>query len=299
MLCYVYRREDSGVDRVKRTSGRRHQVPAVWRLPKKLPPPKLLAFRHRHLALQLSTTTAATMSKAITVAYALDPPSSIDAAAVGQPQSGELSFPIIPAAPTRSTTASYYTAASASLKEAQAKANEVFTAWKDAIGDAEKHKENVGKVGKGQGKAARMMAANKAAEAAFDSNAAEDESEDEDGVDLAEAGACEYTPLYYEERWRGRHSAMATSTLISRVVLEADELTKEIALHPDRHDPVGGSVAGVLERTSAVRESALVAKAAEAWADERARPRHVRPRPITMMPAACRVHAVSSARVLA
>lgn len=128
------------------------------------------------------------MSSAISFTYTLDPPASIDASAVGQPKSGEHSFPVTPGA-GRSATASYYTAASASLKEAQVKANEVFTAWKDSIGDAEKHKENTGKVVKGQGKTARMMAANKAAEAAFD--AAEDDESDEDGVDLAEAGACE------------------------------------------------------------------------------------------------------------
>lgn len=130
-------------------------------------------------------------SKIISFTYSLDPPAGIDESAVGQPKSGEHSFTIEPAPPTRSATASYYTAASASLKEAQVKANEVFTAWKDAIGDAEKHKENLGKVSKGQGKTARMMAANKAAEAAFDAAGEEDES-DEDGVDLQEAGTvCE------------------------------------------------------------------------------------------------------------
>lgn len=127
----------------------------------------------------------------LTFTYSLDPPASIDVSAVGQPKAGEHTFPIDPAPPSRSATASYYTAASVSLKEAQVKANEVFTAWKDAIGDTEKHKENTGKVVKGQGKAARMMAANKAAEAAFDA-AGEDDESDEDGVDLQEAGACEF-----------------------------------------------------------------------------------------------------------
>ncbi|GMK55537.1 hypothetical protein CspeluHIS016_0205930 [Cutaneotrichosporon spelunceum] len=123
---------------------------------------------------------------AVSFSYTLDPPAGI--AAPGQPSAGEHSFPITPGV-GRSKTEAYYTAASAALKVAQAEANEVFTAWKDAVGDAEKHKENTGNVGKGQGKAARMMAANKAAEAAFD--AQEDEDEDEDGVDLSEAGASE------------------------------------------------------------------------------------------------------------
>jgi hypothetical protein len=125
---------------------------------------------------------------AISFSYTLDPPAGISAPA--QPQAAEHSFPITPGA-GRSKTEAYYTAASAALKGAQAQANEVFTAWKDAVGDAEKHKENAGNVGKGQGKAARMMAANKAAEAAFD--AQEEDESDEDGVDLAEAGACELT----------------------------------------------------------------------------------------------------------
>ncbi|BEJ15921.1 hypothetical protein CspHIS471_0505260 [Cutaneotrichosporon sp. HIS471] len=87
----------------------------------------------------------------ITLAYTLDPPAGITAPA---PTKDEHSFAISPGA-GRSNTEAYYAAASAALKSAQAQANEVFTAWKDAVGDAEKHKENVGNVGKGQGKAAR------------------------------------------------------------------------------------------------------------------------------------------------
>ncbi|TXT14891.1 uncharacterized protein COLE_01084 [Cutaneotrichosporon oleaginosum] len=123
---------------------------------------------------------------AVSFSYALEPPAGITAPA--EPKAAKHSFPVVPGA-GRSATEAYYTAASAALKSAQAQANEVFSAWKDAVGDAEKHKENPGNVGKGQGKASRMMAANKAAEAAFD--AQEEDESDEDGVDLAEAGACE------------------------------------------------------------------------------------------------------------
>ncbi|BEJ08465.1 hypothetical protein CcaverHIS641_0505590 [Cutaneotrichosporon cavernicola] len=87
----------------------------------------------------------------ITLAYTLDPPAGITAPA---PPKDEHSFAISPGA-GRSNTEAYYAAASTALKSAQVQANEVFTAWKDAVGDAEKHKENVGNVGKGQGKAAR------------------------------------------------------------------------------------------------------------------------------------------------
>lgn len=46
----------------------------------------------------------------------------------------------------------------------------VLSPWKEAVGDVEKVKENPGKVEKGQGKAARLMAAAKADEVSDESD---------------------------------------------------------------------------------------------------------------------------------
>ncbi|KAL1406429.1 hypothetical protein Q8F55_008128 [Vanrija albida] len=119
------------------------------------------------------------MSEAISFTYSLDPPASVPASSathngVPVPTSGTESFPITPGHSSRSATHAFYTDASTQLLAVQARINEVLTAWKDAIGDAEKHKEATGKVAYGQGKAQRLMAANKADEVE------DDEDEDED-----------------------------------------------------------------------------------------------------------------------
>ncbi|WOO83971.1 uncharacterized protein LOC62_05G007488 [Vanrija pseudolonga] len=125
------------------------------------------------------------MSKAISFTYSLDPPASVPAASathngVPVPTSGGESFPITPAQSSRSATHAFYTDASAQLLAVQARVNEVLTAWKDAIGDAEKHKEATGKVAYGQGKAQRLMQANKADEAAADDDEEEEDEESDE-----------------------------------------------------------------------------------------------------------------------
>jgi hypothetical protein len=122
----------------------------------------------------------------VSFSYALSPPDSIPAssavhAGTPVPASGSASVPL-PSAdsvdPALSATEAFYARAAPALRDAQARLMEVLTAWKDAVGDAEKHKEATGKVKFGQGKAARMMAADRAAEAAED--AAKDGDEDSD-----------------------------------------------------------------------------------------------------------------------
>lgn len=94
-------------------------------------------------------------SKSIVLSYALaDPP--LKSAAPPNPMTQETLFPIdTPANP--STYASFYASSSAAVLQAQRDLNEHLTAWKDAIGDAEKAKEDMGQVAYGKGKAARMM----------------------------------------------------------------------------------------------------------------------------------------------
>ncbi|CAD6582161.1 MAG: hypothetical protein TREMPRED_003227 [Tremellales sp. Tagirdzhanova-0007] len=103
-------------------------------------------------------------SKHITLSYTIIPPADLNAADVKLgsilvPASAELTFPIpaINSAP-RSPTSAYYESASSALREAQSSLNDHLTPWKVAIGDREKSKEDLGKVGYGKGRAARMSA---------------------------------------------------------------------------------------------------------------------------------------------
>jgi hypothetical protein len=74
----------------------------------------------------------------------------------------------------------YYNAAAAVIREAQTALNSKLTSWKDAIGDLEKHKEDLGKVAHGQGRAARMTAeAESAASSGMAGNGEDDEEEDD------------------------------------------------------------------------------------------------------------------------
>jgi hypothetical protein len=118
----------------------------------------------------------------ITVTYTLQPPAGI-AAPTDSPAQLErpITLPTQSSSDTTSTqgeTKTYYSSLSSAVLEAQATLNQHLTAWKDAIGDAEKAKEDMGKVGFGKGKAARMMLASKAAEAQVDGEDDEDEDED-------------------------------------------------------------------------------------------------------------------------
>ncbi|KIR62349.1 hypothetical protein I312_103081 [Cryptococcus bacillisporus CA1280] len=104
--------------------------------------------------------------QSIFVSYNLYPPAETPQPTAGPssqpvPSSATFSFPIPPPslktkASTLSTTTQYYTSASAALLASQATLNEKLTYWKDAIGDREKAKEDVGAVGFGRGKAMMM-----------------------------------------------------------------------------------------------------------------------------------------------
>ncbi|KAE8539573.1 hypothetical protein D1P53_004675 [Cryptococcus gattii VGV] len=104
--------------------------------------------------------------QSIFVSYNLYPPAETPQPTAGPssqpvPSSATFSFPIPPPslktkASTLSATTQYYTSASAALLASQGTLNEKLTYWKDAIGDREKAKEDVGAVGFGRGKAMMM-----------------------------------------------------------------------------------------------------------------------------------------------
>ncbi|WVQ84867.1 hypothetical protein IAT38_007030 [Cryptococcus sp. DSM 104549] len=113
-------------------------------------------------------------SKAISISYTLQPPQgtaqpshphdpTTDSPATPIPATSTLLFPIptLPASPTTPTksqlsaTTQYYTTTSAALLAAQTALNGVLTGWKDAVGDAEKGKEEAA-AGFGRGKAMVM-----------------------------------------------------------------------------------------------------------------------------------------------
>ena len=103
-------------------------------------------------------------TKNITLSYTIIPPADLSAADVKLgnipvPATAEHTLPI-PAinSSSRSPTSTYYESASLALRNAQRFVNEHLTPWKDAIGDREKSKEDLGKVGYGKGRAARMSA---------------------------------------------------------------------------------------------------------------------------------------------
>ncbi|WWD19505.1 hypothetical protein CI109_103966 [Kwoniella shandongensis] len=112
--------------------------------------------------------------KTITITYNLFPPSSTSQPTAGpsaQPvaSSSSFTFPIEPtsssmtaqnaASTSGSATSQYYASASPALLQAQTTLNETLTYWKDAIGDAEKSKEDLGKVAHGKGRATMMSLA--------------------------------------------------------------------------------------------------------------------------------------------
>jgi hypothetical protein len=127
----------------------------------------------------------------ITLTYTLQPPSAVPIPSTSSAQLDQnipLALPNSSASTTTSQTQTqtktqtYYTALSTAVLEVQSTLNQHLTVWKDAIGDAEKPKEDLGKVGFGKGKAARMMAASKAAEgrSVAGEGVGEDEDEEED-----------------------------------------------------------------------------------------------------------------------
>lgn len=109
----------------------------------------------------------------ISFAYAVAPPEGI---ACATPATKTESVDFTPGQSSRSATNAYYAAAGPALRDAQVRLNELLTQWKDAVGDAEKQKEDRGKVAYGKGKAARLMEMAKKDEASEDDESDEDES---------------------------------------------------------------------------------------------------------------------------
>ncbi|KAK4688678.1 hypothetical protein P7C73_g1438, partial [Tremellales sp. Uapishka_1] len=105
----------------------------------------------------------ATDTKQITLTYTIAPPPSVDAqrilAECNVPLSAQHLYSIKPeTSSSSSATFAYYSAASTAMIQVQKDLNGILTPWKEAIGDKEKHKEDLGKVGYGKGRASRMTA---------------------------------------------------------------------------------------------------------------------------------------------
>jgi hypothetical protein len=114
--------------------------------------------------------------RAVTVTYALaDPP--IKNATPSTPMAHTFSYSVLG---SPSLQSAFYASASAAVLQAQRDLNEHLTAWKDAVGDAEKSKEDAGQVGFGRGKAARMMQYAAGRDKADKREAAVEDQEDED-----------------------------------------------------------------------------------------------------------------------
>ncbi|EIW71563.1 hypothetical protein TREMEDRAFT_60486 [Tremella mesenterica DSM 1558] len=70
--------------------------------------------------------------------------------------SENVSDPNIEVEKTPLSQESYYVSSSFAILQVQKKLNEVLTTWKEAVGDREKERENIGPVGYGKGRGARM-----------------------------------------------------------------------------------------------------------------------------------------------
>ncbi|WVR07832.1 hypothetical protein IAU60_004875 [Kwoniella sp. DSM 27419] len=139
-------------------------------------------------------------TKLISLEYTLYPPSSISEPVAGPssrpvPASSTLTVPVplenhsIPQPlslnTSQSETARYYSDLTTSVRQLQLTLNDTLTAWKDAVGDLEKSKEDQGKVAFGRGRATVMslavsgeMRETKVSPAGQDDSSSE-ESEDE------------------------------------------------------------------------------------------------------------------------
>ncbi|WWC71851.1 uncharacterized protein I206_105810 [Kwoniella pini CBS 10737] len=112
-------------------------------------------------------------NKSIDLSYTLYPPSQITAptnvnsepiaSSSSKSYSIEQSSRNITLPPSinskQSETSKYYEDLTYSLREVQINLNETLTYWKDVIGDKEKFKEDLGKVGHGKGRATVMSLA--------------------------------------------------------------------------------------------------------------------------------------------
>ncbi|ORY34765.1 hypothetical protein BCR39DRAFT_514564 [Naematelia encephala] len=89
--------------------------------------------------------------------YSLSPPTQASVPP-DVPQTSYMTFPLVATdkISTTSATSRYYQSASSALRGLQANLNATLTAWKDAIGDLEKAREDLGQVKRGMGRATRM-----------------------------------------------------------------------------------------------------------------------------------------------
>lgn len=110
----------------------------------------------------------------ISFKYNVDPPEGIKCSA---PTKETVSVAFAPGSSDRSATNAYYEAMAPALRDAQTQLNSLLTEWKDAVGDAEKSKEDRGKVAYGKGKAQRLMELAKKDEASDTDEEDEDEEE--------------------------------------------------------------------------------------------------------------------------
>lgn len=132
------------------------------------------------------------MSQSIAISYVLHPPSEMQSETIshaGQPVliKADILFPIATDSHGHTNTSGFYQQASITLRDAQRTLNEILTAWKDAIGDKEKTKEDLGKVTPGMGRATRMTAGvdvhGKSINGGGTTNGGEEELSDEEEMD--------------------------------------------------------------------------------------------------------------------
>lgn len=131
-----------------------------------VPAPRSASSDPNPSSIQMKTETKTVAASAFTthkmaqisITYAINPPDSLNPGDVPLPRSAKLShaLPAASAESSASPTAAFYAAASIAVRAAQKDLNERLTVWKEAVGDREKDKENVGKVAWGQGRGARM-----------------------------------------------------------------------------------------------------------------------------------------------
>ncbi|WRT70384.1 uncharacterized protein IL334_007382 [Kwoniella shivajii] len=146
-------------------------------------------------------------TKAVDLTYSLHPPSSVNPPTAGPssqpiPSSSTLTFPVstsvsssdraldqLPPSINESTsaTSAYYQSLTVTIRQVQNTLNETLTQWKDAVGDSEKHKEDLGKVAHGQGRATVMsLAVNKEYRKSVPVKPDDDSESDDDDDDASD-----------------------------------------------------------------------------------------------------------------
>jgi hypothetical protein len=103
------------------------------------------------LARKISSSSTINDMSEVEVSFAVAPPPGLETKLDLDTAPAPRTFPLTGDAPTESKPFEpYYTQLLASMEAAQAELNQSLTQWKDAIGDAEKFKENISKPGMGK-----------------------------------------------------------------------------------------------------------------------------------------------------